>query len=133
MSNESRLLHFLAATRNSNGNLQRKTIAKCVRQDKCGTLGAVRHSEEFEPALVHRAKTEEKDFIDKMGVYTSFRDLMPRKKGAVLFAPDGLQSTRGPMMLFSYAPGGSLKNSVVVAVTSTSTFQRRLIWHWSKL
>ena len=39
MSNESRLLDFLAAARDSNGNLQRKTTAKCVRQHKCGTLG----------------------------------------------------------------------------------------------
>ena len=47
MSNESRLLDLLAAARNSEGNLQRKTIAK---------------------ALVHRAKMEERDFMDKMGV-----------------------------------------------------------------
>ena len=66
MSNESRLLDFLAAARNGNGNLQRKTIAKCVRQHKRGILGAVRHCEEFDPILVHRAKMEEKDFIDKM-------------------------------------------------------------------
>ena len=39
VSNESRLLDFLAAARNSNGNLQRKTIAKCVREHKCGILG----------------------------------------------------------------------------------------------
>ena len=69
MSNESRLLDFLAVARNSNGNLQKKTIAKCVRQHKCGILGAVGHCEEFDPVLVHRAKMEEKDFIDKMGVY----------------------------------------------------------------
>ena len=31
--------------------------------------GAVGHCEEFDPALVDRAKVEEKDFIDKMGVY----------------------------------------------------------------
>ena len=53
---------------------------------------------------------------------TSFRGQMLRKKGSVLFAPDGLQSTRDPMMLLSYAPGGSLTNSVVVAVRSTSYF-----------
>ena len=68
-----------------------------------------------------------------MGVY----DVAPRsdaaEKGAVLFAPDGLQSTRDPMMLLSHALGGLLKNAVVVAVTSTSTSQRRPIWHWSKL
>ena len=28
--------------------------------------GAVGHCEEFDPVLVHRAKMEEKDFIDKM-------------------------------------------------------------------
>ena len=58
MSNESRLLDFLAAARNRNGNLQRKIIAECVRQHKCGILGAVRHCEEFDPVLVHRAKME---------------------------------------------------------------------------
>ena len=31
--------------------------------------GAVGHCEEFDPALVHRAMMEEKDIIDKMGVY----------------------------------------------------------------
>ena len=81
MSNESRLLDFLAAARNSNGNLQRKTIAKGVRQHKCGILGAVGHCEEFDPILVHRAKMEEKDFVDKTGAY----DVVPRsdagKKG----------------------------------------------------
>ena len=30
---------------------------------------AVGHCEEFDPVLVHRAKMEEKDFIDKMGVH----------------------------------------------------------------
>ena len=60
MSNGPRLLDFLAAARNSNGNLQRKTIAKCVRQHECGILGAVGHSEEFDPALLCRAKKKEK-------------------------------------------------------------------------
>ena len=78
MSNESRLLDFCAAARNSNGNLQRKTIAKCVRQHKCVNLEAVGHCEEFDSALVHRAKMEEKDFIDKMGVY----DIVPRSDAA---------------------------------------------------
>ena len=36
MSNGSRLLDFLAAARKSSGNLQKKPIAKCVRQHKCG-------------------------------------------------------------------------------------------------
>ena len=44
MSNESRLLDFLAAARTSSGNLQRKTIAKCVRQHTCAILGAVGHA-----------------------------------------------------------------------------------------
>ena len=78
MSNESRLLDFLAAARNSNGNLQRKTIAKGVRQHKRGILGAVGHCEEFDPILVHRAKMEEKDFADKMGVH----DVVPRSDAA---------------------------------------------------
>ena len=74
MSNEPRLLDFFAAARNSNGNLQRKTIEKCVRQHTCGILGCSWHCEEFDPVLVHRAKMEEKDFIDKMGV----DDVVPR-------------------------------------------------------
>ena len=40
-SNESRLLDVLAAARNRNGDLQWKTTVKCVRQHKCGVLGAV--------------------------------------------------------------------------------------------
>ena len=78
MSNESRLLDLLAAARDSEGNLRRKTIAKCVRQHKCGVLGAVGHCEEFDPALVHRAKMEERDFVDKMGVC----DVVPRSDAA---------------------------------------------------
>ena len=41
MSNESCLLDLLAAARNGNGNLQRKTIGKYFRQHKRGILGAV--------------------------------------------------------------------------------------------
>ena len=78
VSNEPRLLDFPAAARNSNGNLQRNTIGKCVRQHKRGILGAVGHCEEFDPCLVHRAKMEEKDFIDKMVVY----DVVPRSDAA---------------------------------------------------
>ena len=52
---------------------------KCdLRQHKRGILGAVGHCEEFDPVLVHRAKTEQKDFIDKMGVY----DVVPRSDAA---------------------------------------------------
>ena len=66
---------------------------------------------------------------------TSFWDLMLRKKGAVLFAPDGSQSTRGLMTLHSCEPGGLHKSSVVVAVTNTSTSLRRtaLIAHAARL
>ena len=78
MSNESCLLDLLAAARNGSGCLQRKTIGKCARQHKRGILGAVGHCEEFDPVLVHRAKMEEKDFIDKMGVY----DVVPRSAAA---------------------------------------------------
>ena len=42
------------------------------------SLGAVGHCEEFDPVLVHRAKMEEKDFTDKMGVY----DVVPRSDAA---------------------------------------------------
>ena len=43
MSSESCLLDLLAAARNGNGNLQRITIGKCVRQHERGVLGAVGH------------------------------------------------------------------------------------------
>ena len=76
MSNESCLLDLLAAPRDGIGNLQRKTIGKCVRQHKRGILGAPGHCEEFDRVLVHRAKMEEKDFIDKMGIY----DVVPTRK-----------------------------------------------------
>ena len=78
MSNESCLLDLLAAARNGNGGLERKTIGKCARQHIRGILGAVGHCEEFDPVLVHRAKMDEKDFIDKMGVY----DVVPRSAAA---------------------------------------------------
>ena len=79
MSIESRLLDLLAAARDHNGRLQVRTMAKCVRQHKCGSLDAVGHCEEFDPVLVHRAKMEEKDFVDKMRVY----DTVPRSKAAM--------------------------------------------------
>ena len=78
MSNESCFLDLLAAARSVNGSLQRKTFGKCVQQHKRGILVAVVHCEEFDPVLVHRAKMEEKDFIDKMGVY----DVVPRTAAA---------------------------------------------------
>ena len=123
MSNESCLLDLLAAVRNGNGDLQRKTIGKWVRHHGGGwALRRIR------PVLVHRAKMEEKDFIDKMESMMSFRDPMLRKKDAVSFAPDGSRSTRGPMTLLSYVIGGLPRSSVVVAVTNTSTSQKHLTW-----
>ena len=53
----------------------------CV--NKCGTLGAVAHCAEFDPVLVQRAKMEEKDFMDKMGVY----DVVPRSAAAEKMVP----------------------------------------------
>ena len=41
-------------------------------------VGVVGHCEELDPALVHRAKMEEKGFMDKMGVY----DVVPRSNAA---------------------------------------------------
>ena len=55
MSTESCLLDLLAAARNGNCNLQRKTIGKCVPQRKRGILGAVGDCEKFDPVFVHRA------------------------------------------------------------------------------
>ena len=121
MSNESCFFDFLTATRNSNGNLkpsrsvhintnvaswERLAIAKSSTSSGLWCqVGGERH---------HRQDLES---------LTSCRDPMLRCKGAVSFAPDGSQSTRDPMTLL---------NSVVVAVTSTITFQRP-DWRWSKL
>ena len=64
--------------RGGEGGLQRRTMAKCFCQQRCGTLGVVGHCEEFDPVLVHRARMEEKDFVDKMKVY----DVVPRSDAA---------------------------------------------------
>ena len=53
-------------------------MAKCVRQHRCGTLDVVGHCKEFDPVLVHRARMEEKNFVDKMKVY----DVVPRSDAA---------------------------------------------------
>ena len=47
MCNESCLLDLLAAVRNDNGDLKRKTIGKCIRQHKRGILETVGHSTQF--------------------------------------------------------------------------------------
>ena len=127
MSNESCLLDLLAAARNGNGNLQRKTIGKCVRQHKRGILGAVGHCEEFDPVLVHRAKMEEKDFTDKMGVY----DVVPRSDAA----EKGCRVIRTRWATVNKAVTclvGCPSSSVVVAVTNTSPPQRHLTKRQSK-
>ena len=61
MSNASRLLDLLTATRDRARRLERRAVAKCARQLKCVVAGAVGHCEEFDPVLVYRAKMEEKD------------------------------------------------------------------------
>ena len=55
-----------------------KPSGSVLANAKRGTLGAVEHCEEFDPVRVHRAKMEEKDFTDKMGVY----DVVPRTAAA---------------------------------------------------
>ena len=87
----------------------------------------VGHCEEFDPVLVHRAKMEERDFIDKMGVY----DVAPRsdaaERGCCVIRTRWVTVNMGCQMIIPrYVPGGSLNNSVVVAVTKTSTSQRHL-------
>ena len=49
-----------------------------MRQHRCGTLDVVGHCEEFDPVLVHRARMEEKNFVDKMKVH----DVVPRSDAA---------------------------------------------------
>ena len=76
--------------------------------------------------LVHRAKMEEKDFIDKKGVY----DVVPRsdawEKGCRVIRTRWVTVNKGPMTLLSYVPGGLPRSSVDVAVTNTSTSQGHL-------
>ena len=106
MSDEPRLLDLLAAARDRTGDLQRRTIAKCVRQHRCGTLGVVEHCDEFDPDLVHRAKMEEKDFVDKMRVY----DVVPRSdaatKGCRVIRTRWVMATGGRTTNLSYAQCG---------------------------
>ena len=130
MSDEPRLVDFLAAARNSNGNLQRKTIAKCVRQHNCGILVAVGHCEEFDPALVHRAKLE-KDFIDKMGVCDVVSRSNAADKGCRVIPTSWFTVNKGsddaPQLRARWV--AQPRSSVVVAVTNTSTSQRHLTLH----
>ena len=117
MSNESCLLDLLAAARNGNGNLQRKTIGKYVREHKRGILGAVGHCEEFDPVLVHRAKMEEKDY-EVMGFY----DVVPRsdaaEKGCRVIRTRWVTVNKGS----DDAPQIRARSSVA------STSQRHLTW-----
>ena len=91
MSNESRLLDVLAAARNRNGDLQWKTIVKCVRQHKCGVLGAVGNCEEFDPVLVHRANRKRKTLLTRWESMMSFPDLRLRREDVASLAPGGSQ------------------------------------------
>ena len=47
---------MLVAARSRDGRLERRTIAMCARQHKCGAVGAVESCVPFDPVLVHRAK-----------------------------------------------------------------------------
>ena len=133
ISHESRFLDFLAAARDSDGNLQRKTIAKCVRQHKCGILGAVGHCEEFDPVLVHRAKMEENDFINKMGVY----DIAPRsdaaKKGCRVIRTKWVTVNKGSDDVHQIRARWVAQEFRGRCATNMSTSQRHPIWRWSKL
>ena len=62
---------MLVAFRSREGRLERRTIAKCARQRKCGVVGAVESCVPFDLVLVHRAKMEEKDFKDNSRVVES--------------------------------------------------------------
>ena len=130
MSKESRLLDFFAAAWNSDGGLQRKTFGKCVRQHKSGNLSAVEHCEEFDPVLVHRAKMEEKDFVDKMCAYDSRSDAA--KKECRAFRTRWVTANKGsddnPQIR-----ARSLKSSVADVVTNMSASQQHPIWPWSRL
>ena len=87
-------------------------------------LGIAKNSD---PVLLHRAKMEEKDFIDKMRVC----DVVPRstaaeKKNRVIrtrWATVNKGSDDAPQLR-----AGVPRSSVVVMVTNTSTSLRRLAW-----
>ena len=128
MSNESHLLDFLAAARNSNGNLERKTIAKfgvSTNVVSWGRLSIAKSSTQLRSIVPRWRRRISWTRWESM---TLFRDPMLRRKDSVSFTPGGSQSTRDLMILPRYVPGGSLRNSVVVAVINTSTSQRYLIW-----
>ena len=55
-----------------------KTSGSVCVNTNVASWGAVGHCQEFDPVLVHRAKMEEKDFIDKVGVF----DVVPRSDAA---------------------------------------------------
>ena len=100
-------------------------------QHKCGTLGAVGHREEFDPVVGHRAKMDEKDTVDKMGVY----DIVPRSdaaaKGLSGHSNKVGHGEHGVRRQASVAcKVGSRKSFVARKETSTSTPRRRLIGPW---
>ena len=75
---------------------------------------------------------EEKDLIDKMAVHDVVPPSAAAEKGCRVIRTKWVTVNKGS----DDAPqlrAGSLMYSGVVAVTSTSTSQRRLIWHWSEL
>ena len=90
-SNESRLFALLAAARSRDGCLERRTIAKCARQRKCGVVGTVDSCVQFDPGLVRCAKMEEQDFVDKMSVCA----VVPRA-AVESFAPCWVSANGGP-------------------------------------
>ena len=117
MSNESCLLDLLAAARNGNGNLHRKS-SRSVRVNtnvvSWERLGIAKSSTQLWSIVPRWRRTTSWTRWESV---MSFRDPMLRRKDAVSFAAGGSQSTRGPMTLLSYVLGGL--PSVVVAVTNT--------------
>ena len=97
MSNQSCLLDLLAAARNGNGSLQRKTIESVFVNTNVaswGRLGIAKNSTQFWSIVPRwRRKTSSTRWVST----TLFRGPLLQKKDAVSFAPDGSQSTRCPV------------------------------------
>ena len=74
---------------------RRKPLGSVFRQHKRGILGAVGHCEEFDPVLVHRSKVEEKDFIDKMGVFDVVPVSAAAEKGCRVFGTRWVTVNKG--------------------------------------
>ena len=93
----------------------------------CG-FRAVGRCAEFDPVLVDHAEMEEKDFIDKMGVYDVVLHSDAAEKGFRVFCTRWVTIDKGSDDTLQLRVRWVVQEFVVIAVTSTSTSQRHPIW-----